>query len=212
MMKLIRTKYTIQLPSVPAMALFREATPVRLSRATARMAGQTVSTVLSNITVPINTPITRIPICVSGSGAGINQNATMITRQSKILSRVGFGIDNFCFSTMISPFLCQASRFPAPQFRGRPVSPLWVTGPGSAGVSPPPVSPTLRAGSRSCLSSMQKPCQTFCSFPPRIPQAFSVSLKTQGFLPFFSGKTANVKTQFLFEVTSCSHVFFSPEL
>ena len=60
------------------------------------MAGHTVSTAESRITVEIKTPITRIPAVVMGAGAGITQKIATIKRQITILISFGFSILNFC--------------------------------------------------------------------------------------------------------------------
>ena len=94
------------------MASLTLTTPVRPSRATARMAGHTVSTVLSRSTVLMNTPMTFIPPAVSGSGAGMTQNAATMARHTRILTSFAVGIDSFCCSISdpsLSFFAAQAA-------------------------------------------------------------------------------------------------------
>ena len=94
--KVINTKYTTQFPRLPLMAPFNVVAPVLDSNTTASIAGHTVSTADSRITVAINTPITRIPAVVIGAGAGITQKIATIRKQIAIFTSFARSILNFC--------------------------------------------------------------------------------------------------------------------
>ena len=92
--KLIRTKYTTQLPKDAPIIAFNDATPVLANNITARKAGQTVSTRERRSTVAMNTPITFIPIEVIGSTGGKNQNRATIAKQATIDVNLFFSMWN----------------------------------------------------------------------------------------------------------------------
>ena len=84
---LATTKANIQLPKDPCMTSFKLITPVMDNKRKLRKTGQIVSTIESNKTVPMKTPITFMPIDVIGSTGGNIQNINITKRQMKVFTK-----------------------------------------------------------------------------------------------------------------------------